>query len=69
MNNHLIITTEAIYITNLFKKEKEYLIDYKSLSLEVKQSIKRGGGLWIKFYKDGKTRITRHKEKFCKNRI
>ena len=27
MNNHLIITTEAIYITNLFKKEKEYFID------------------------------------------
>lgn len=54
MNNHLIITTEAIYITNLFKKEKEYFIDYKSLLLEVKQSIKRGGGLWLKFYKDGK---------------
>lgn len=54
MNNHLVITTEAIYITNLFKKEKEYIIDYKSLSLEIKQSVKRGGGLWLKFFKDDK---------------
>lgn len=53
-NHHLIITTEAIYITNLFKKEKEYIINYKNLLLEIKKSAKRGGGLWLKFYKDGK---------------
>lgn len=49
-NNHLVITTESVYITNLFNKEKEYIVDYKTLSLKIKQSVKRGGGLWLKFY-------------------
>ena len=54
-NNHLIITKKAIYITNRFKRTKEYLLDYKECSLEIQKSVKRGGGIWLKFYdKNGK---------------
>ena len=54
-NNHLIITKEAIYITNKFKKTRKYLLDYKVCSLEIQRSVKRGGGIWLKFYdKNGK---------------
>ena len=34
-NGHLIITREAIYITNWLNKTTEYLLDYKELSLEI----------------------------------
>ena len=54
-NNHLIITKEAIYITNRFKITKKYLLNYQVCSLEIQRSIKRGGGIWMKFYdKNGK---------------
>ena len=54
-NNHLIITKEAIYITNKFNMTNEYLLDYKECSLEIRKSLKRGGGIWLKFYdKNGK---------------
>lgn len=49
-NNHLVITKEAIYVTNRFKKTKEYLLDYQACSLEIQRSGKRGGGIWLKFY-------------------
>ena len=54
-NNHLIITKEAIYVTNRFKVTNEYLLDYRECSLEIRKSFKRGGGIWLKFYdKNGK---------------
>ena len=49
-NNHLVITKEAIYITNKYKETKEYLLDYKECTLEIRKSLKRGGGIWLKFY-------------------
>lgn len=49
-NNHLIITEHAIYVTNRFNVTKKYLLNYKDCSLEIKKSIKRGGGIWMKFY-------------------
>ena len=29
-------------------------MDYKTLSLEIKQSVKRGGGMWLKFFENDK---------------
>ena len=54
LNNHLVITFDAIYITNFFNKTKKYIMDYKTLSLEIKQSVKRGGGMWLKFFENDK---------------
>lgn len=49
-NNHLVIAEDTIYITNRFNKTKEYIVDYKDCKLELKKSVKRGGGKWLKFY-------------------
>lgn len=49
-NQHLVITEHAIYVTDRFHVTKKYLLDYKDCSLELKQSVKRGGGVWLKFY-------------------
>ena len=48
-NNHLQITKDTIYITNRFNKIKEYVVDYKECKLELKESVKRGGGIWLRF--------------------
>ena len=54
-NNHLIITEKIISVTNRFNVTKNFEVDYKDCSLEVKPSIKRSGGLWLKFFdKNGK---------------
>jgi len=54
-NQHLVITEQAIYVTDRFHITKKYLLDYKDCSLELRQSVKRGGGIWLKFYnKNGK---------------
>ncbi len=61
-NNHLIITKEAIYITNRFNVTKKHLLDYKKCSLEIKKSVKRGGGIWLKFYDKKGTLLLKYED-------
>ena len=61
-NNHLIITKEAIYITNRFNVTKKHLLDYKKCSLEIKKSAKRGGGIWLKFYDKKGTLLLKYED-------
>nr|MDE6656855.1 hypothetical protein [Anaeroplasmataceae bacterium] len=49
-NNHLVITKKSIFITNRFKKKKEYKVDLSNCYLALKPSVKRGGGIWLQFY-------------------
>ncbi len=61
-NNHLVITQDAIYITNRFKKEFGYKIYYKKCKLEIKSSVKRGGGLFLKFYDSNDKLICKYED-------
>jgi len=54
-HNHLIITPQNISVTNRFNVTRMYEVDYKACTLEIKPSLKRGGGLWLIFFdKNGK---------------
>lgn len=61
-NNHLVITTESIYVTNRFNKTKEYKVNYKDCILEIKKSVKRGGGIWMKFYDKNNTLLVKYED-------
>ena len=61
-NNHLVITTDSIYVTNRFNKTKEYKVNYKDCILEIKQSVKRGGGIWMKFYDKNNTLLVKYED-------
>lgn len=61
-NHHLVITDQAIYMTNRFNKTKKYLLNYKDCSLEIKESVKRGGGIWMKFYDPKGTLLLKYED-------
>ena len=61
-NNHLVITDNSIYVTNRFNKTKKYDINYKECVLEIKKSIKRSGGIWMKLYDKNKKLLLKYED-------
>ena len=61
-NNHLVITTDSIYVTNRFNNTKKYKVNYKDCILEIKKSVKRGGGIWMKFYDKNNTLLVKYED-------
>ena len=61
-NNHLVIRTNQIEITNRFSKKVIYNIDYNNLKIKLERSCKRGGGILLSFYDSNFNYITRYED-------
>ena len=61
-NNHLVIRTNQIEITNRFSKKVIYNIDYNNLKIKLEYSYKRGGGIFLSFYDSNFNYITRYED-------